>query len=227
MVIKNQIDRVLIDARHASDIIDVKSCRGADCDSYHYLVKIKYRPRLAIASKCTGTRNVKFNMDRIKERAVGDEYRQILDQQLDSKSPQSSNDTEENWMNIKQCIHKAAEEALGTIQPKKRNDWFDQDCQIALDTRNEARKRMLQRETRANMLQYADARKVVKAICHRKKKKYEDNIFHELQDRYSRNEVQKFYEGVRNIKRGFPPRITVCWVKIGNLIAGEQQILNR
>jgi hypothetical protein len=86
-------------------------------------------------------------MDRIKERAVGDEYRQILDQQLDSKSPQSSNDTEENWMNIKQCIHKAADEALGTIQPKNRNDWFDQDCQIALDTRNEVRKRMLQRET--------------------------------------------------------------------------------
>jgi hypothetical protein len=31
---------------------------------------------------------------------------------------------------------------LGTIQPKKRNGSFDQDCQIALDTRNEARKRI-------------------------------------------------------------------------------------
>jgi hypothetical protein len=48
---------------------------------------------------------------------------------------------------------------------------------------------MLQRGTRATMLEYADARKVAKAICHKKKKEYEENIFHELQDRYSRNEV--------------------------------------
>jgi hypothetical protein len=66
-------------------------------------------------------------MDKIKERTVRDEYRQILDQQLDSKPPQSSNDIVEKWTNIKQSIYKAAEEALGTIQPKKRNGWFDQD----------------------------------------------------------------------------------------------------
>jgi hypothetical protein len=32
---------------------------------------------------------------------------------------------------------------------------------------------------------------------------------------------------VNNIKRVFQPRFTVCRDKIGNLIAGEQQILNR
>jgi hypothetical protein len=38
----NQTDLVMIDSRHATDILDVKSCRAADCDSDHYMVKIKY-----------------------------------------------------------------------------------------------------------------------------------------------------------------------------------------
>jgi hypothetical protein len=95
-----------------------------------------------------------------------------------------------------------------------------------LGIRNETRKKMLQ-STRANALEYADARKEAKTICHRKKKGYEENIFQELQDRYSRYEIWKFYEGVHNIKKGFQPRIMVCQDKTGNLIAGEQQILNR
>jgi hypothetical protein len=47
---------VINDARHPSNIIDVTSYRGADSDSDHFMVKIKYRPKTAIMTKSTGGR---------------------------------------------------------------------------------------------------------------------------------------------------------------------------
>ena len=38
----NQFDRVMINSQHATNILNVKSCRGEDCDSDHHMVKIKY-----------------------------------------------------------------------------------------------------------------------------------------------------------------------------------------
>jgi hypothetical protein len=42
----NQIDHVVIDRRRHSSILDVQSFRGADCDTYRYLVVAKVREYL-------------------------------------------------------------------------------------------------------------------------------------------------------------------------------------
>jgi len=47
----NQTDHILIDRRWHSSILDVRSFRGADCDTDHYLVVAKFRDRLAVVNK--------------------------------------------------------------------------------------------------------------------------------------------------------------------------------
>ena len=56
----NQIDNILIDRRWHSSILDVRICRGDDCDTDEYLVVSKVRERLVVrkqaAQKLDGER---------------------------------------------------------------------------------------------------------------------------------------------------------------------------
>jgi hypothetical protein len=47
----NQIDHVLIDKRRHSSALDIRSFRGADCDTDHYLVVAKVKERLAVSKQ--------------------------------------------------------------------------------------------------------------------------------------------------------------------------------
>jgi len=50
----NQIDHILIDARHVSNVMDVRTFRGANIDSDHYLLILKIRSRISNARKVRG-----------------------------------------------------------------------------------------------------------------------------------------------------------------------------
>jgi hypothetical protein len=43
---RNQIDHIIIDARHATDILHVRSYRGANCNIDHFLVRDKVRQKI-------------------------------------------------------------------------------------------------------------------------------------------------------------------------------------
>jgi len=68
----NQTDPVLIDRRWHLSVLDVRSFRGADCDTDHYLVITKVRERLAVgkqaAQRFDGQRfNLKLNEPEVRE----------------------------------------------------------------------------------------------------------------------------------------------------------------
>jgi hypothetical protein len=80
-------------SRHATSIIDVRTCRGPNCDSDHFLVKAILRDRLSNTYKQKGAKRIKWDLDKLKEPNYLKQYQNTLEELLRINSDQH---TEEN-----------------------------------------------------------------------------------------------------------------------------------
>ncbi len=136
----NQIDHTLIDRRWHSRILDVRSFKGADCDTDHYLVVTKVRERLAVskqaAQKFDGKR---FNLRKLNKLEVRKQYQiEITNKFAALENLHDNEDINRAWENIKENIKTSAKESLGLRKFKQHKPRFDEECLYFLDERKQA-----------------------------------------------------------------------------------------
>jgi hypothetical protein len=117
----------LIDRRWHTSILDVRSFRGADCDTDHYLPVAKVKERLAVrkqaVQKFDGER---FNLKKLNDLEVRKQYQTEITKSFAALENLSEDeDINRVWESIKENIKPSAKESLGLHEVKQHKPWFD------------------------------------------------------------------------------------------------------
>jgi len=149
----NQIDHVLIDRRWHSSVLDMRSFRGADCDTDHYLVIAKVRERLAMGKQAEQSFDrQRFKLRELNEPEVREQYQiEITNRFAALENVNVDEDVNRTWENIKENIQTSAEESLGLHELKQNKPWFDEECLGFLDQRKRTKMQWIQDPSQSNV----------------------------------------------------------------------------
>ncbi|KAJ3649990.1 hypothetical protein Zmor_021703 [Zophobas morio] len=88
---------------------------------------------------------------------------------------------------------------------KKRNRWFDDQCEAELEKHNKLRLKMLTQRTKETS--YLKQRKICKAVIQEKKRRHYEDKLKDIEEKYKNNLVRNLYRGIRNEKRGYQAQL--------------------
>ena len=76
----NQIDHILVDKRNAYSMLDVKSCRVASSDSDNFLVRGRYRCKIAYNKYEPNITTRRLHVDALKEGSMVRRFQQQVEE---------------------------------------------------------------------------------------------------------------------------------------------------
>lgn len=204
---KNQIDHIAIDNLHRSWFKNVRSYRGADGDTDHYLVVATLTEKLSVSWKKNKGRNKtkRIDLDRLKNPVEIRQYRTRIAEEFRNINERVENTAadihETKWTIIKKVINSATENLKTELRSSKKNSWFNNECMEAVKKRNEARLNMIQNSSIENQAKYKHYKEIVNKTIGREKKLAEKKALEKLEE--ERNNPRKFFKHCKYLKKGF------------------------
>ena len=216
-----QIDHLLIDARHFSDVLDVRAYRSnPDLDPHasdHNMLGVRLRARISNIVRDRVARNRSLAIAKLKDERIKHEYNSVLNQKLDEAV------TNISWTECESAIRDTAEQVLGFSQ-RARNHWFDEECREITERKINLLKRGYNKSRRRKE-QLRQARREEKRVHRRKKREYEKRMLEELEQTYAIKDTRKFYKRLNDMKKGFQPRISMMRKDDGEIVTYQPDVL--
>ncbi|XP_076034569.1 uncharacterized protein LOC143021162 [Oratosquilla oratoria] len=143
----NQIDHVLVSRRFRSSLCNVRSFRGADADTDHFLVCADMKLKIKRLDSAVRDRHSKqFDIDKLKIPQVRDDF--CLDLRNRFQALNLIEEVEDNlninskWSKVKEALTKKSEEICG-YRKKRKEEWFTPRREETVRRRKEDRLRHL------------------------------------------------------------------------------------
>ncbi|KAL4089543.1 hypothetical protein QTP88_024563 [Uroleucon formosanum] len=201
----NQIDHILIQKRFRSCIKYIRSYRGADCNTDHFLVVAKFELKLQSRKQLEKENSRKINLEMLKDEEIQQKYSKIIGEYVKSME---LNNIDEHWDKVSKTIRQIAVENIGMIRNKKKK-WHNENCRKAIRKRQTARENYIEEDSTDTKSVYILERKMCKRVLQREKRKYLSEILQEAERNYSMGSVRNFFKTIKQYKTFNPSLKTI------------------
>jgi len=96
-------------------------------------------------------------------------------------------DINTEWQQIKDSVLNAATEVIQNENKKLWNEWWNDECRKAMEEKNLARMKCINRRTSINQNDYMQKRKIANGICKRKKREWLNDKIKQIEEANRQN----------------------------------------
>jgi hypothetical protein len=199
--------------------------RGANCDSNHFLIRTIIRQKISRLYQKKQKCKFKWDINKLENKDKKKDYQEHITEEL--KRIEGKHDVNEEWISIKNALLEITKVETGEQRKERNQDWYDEEYQIAMKEKNDARKKCLNKETRKNREEYEEKRKIAIKLCRRKKREMWNKKIEEIKGTNIKKNTRKFYKEVKEMRKDYQQQNVICKDAKGKILTEEKGILLR